>query len=87
MKALALEEDMLKQAGINQTKAATVEKDKPLGVDATSVVEDYHYSEVDILDKGKSVENTYSEPLGGWDGPVTLFAGYDKEKVEEHDFR
>lgn len=86
MKALVLEEDMMKQAGLNQRKTDTPKKDITSEV-VNPMEDDYHYSEIDITDKSKTpIENTYSEPSGGWDCPNTLFAGYNMEGVEEHDF-
>lgn len=100
MKALILEEEMIKQARTIHDKSATY---MPKIKSSTGVIPEInehieetenHYSSISSSKSdytGKEIkhtsEKTYSEISGDWNGPVTLFAGFEKEEIKEQELQ
>ncbi|CAI6370883.1 unnamed protein product [Macrosiphum euphorbiae] len=92
MKALMLEEKMINQAKtLHAELSAQTTKDTREAETITEEIE-HHYSSIDSTDNGckevedlRKQENTYSELSGEWNGPITLFAGYEKEGIKDQE--
>ncbi|KAL4101346.1 hypothetical protein QTP88_020634 [Uroleucon formosanum] len=83
MRALMMEEEMIKQANnMNRGQITRSSKTKINKNIQNSCIEHYYSSIDEYEDKNakKPSKPTYSDFSGEWNGPVTLFKGFEKEE-------